>query len=33
VGEGQRPRFRQRDRVAFLVSRGRIGVDLVEYPS
>ena len=30
MGEGQRPRLGQRDRVAFLVGRGRIGVDLVE---
>ncbi len=30
MGEGQRPRLGQRHRVAFLVGRGRIGVDLVE---
>ena len=28
--EGQRPRLGERDRIAFLVGRGRIGVDLVE---
>ncbi len=30
VREGQRPRLGEPDRVAFLVGRGRIGVDLVE---
>jgi hypothetical protein len=30
VREGQRARFGEPDRVAFLVGRGRIGVDLVE---
>ncbi len=29
-GEGQGARLGQRDRIAFLVGRGRIGVDLVE---
>jgi len=28
--EGQRPGFGQRDRITFLVRRGRIGIDLVE---
>ena len=30
MGEGQRPRLGEPDRVAFLVGRSRIGVDLVE---
>ncbi len=30
VRKGRGPRFRQRDRIAFLVGRGRIGVHLVE---
>jgi hypothetical protein len=30
MGEGQRPCLCQRDRIAFLVGRGRIGIDLVE---
>lgn len=30
MGEGQRPRLGQRDRIAFLVGRGGIGVDLVK---
>ena len=30
MGEGQRARFRQRNRIALIVSRRRIGIDLVE---
>jgi len=30
MGEGQGPRLGQADRIAFLVGRGRIGIDLVE---